>query len=236
MGWRSETSAEKQAPPPPAADGSLVMYNGHTTQWVGPSGDLDPALLKTRSTYNNGGMDVLAETSIRHISGDPNDPIHFNVVPDHDSDTDARPTRKDFTWKDVYDHCQPYTKRLVDLYFRIVNPTFPIVNQTRFSQFIDGGGLASTPGTTLASIVVLASNWWSFDSGLCRHTCPDMKPLRDYLRRALLSETRTPRLVTLQALLIYFSTILSSPLQKRDPTASSSELWALTGSVWLLCD
>ena len=203
------------------------MYNGHTTQWVGPSGDLDPALLKARP--NTEGMDVLAETSIRHISSDPNDPIHFNVVPDMDSEPEPQ-TPRQFTFQAVREHCQPYTRRMIDLYFRLVHPTYPIINQTRFTRFYEEGNLAATPGTLLASVLVLASNWWSFDAGLCRHQCPDMKPLREYLRQALLTEMKTPRLVTIQSLLLYFSTTMSAS-QKKNPVASSSELWALTGSV-----
>jgi len=203
------------------------MYNGHTTQWVGPSGDLDPALLEARP--NTEGMDVLAETSIRHISSDPNDPIHFNVVPDMDSETEPQ-TPRQFTFHAVREHCQPYTRRMIDLYFRLVHPTYPIINQTRFTRFYEEGNLAATPGTLLASVLLLASNWWSFDTGLCRHQCPEMKPLREYLRQALLTEMKTPRLVTIQSHLLYFSTTMSAS-QKKNPVASSSELWALTASV-----
>lgn len=220
------SSPTNLAPPPLTADGSLTMYNGHTTQWVGPSGDLDPALLKAHT--NTEGMDVLAETSIRHISSDPNDPIHFNVVPDMESESEPQSPRQ-FTFQGVREHCQPYTRRMIDLYFRLVHPTYPIINQRRFTRFYEEGNLAATPGTLLASVLVLASNWWSFDAGLCRHHCPDMKPLREYLRQALLTEMKTPRLVTIQSLLLYFSTTLSA--SQRNPVASSSELWALTGSV-----
>lgn len=228
---KSISSPTKPAPRPSAADGSLTMYNGHTTQWVGPSGDLDPALLKARP--NTEGMDVLAETSIRHISSDPNDPIHFNVVPDMDSETEPQPPSQ-FTFESLREHCQPYTRRMIDLYFRSVHPTYPIINQTRFTRFYEEGNLAATPGTLLASVLVLASNWWSFDAALSRHQCPDMKPLRDYLRQALLTEMKTPRLVTIQSVLLYFSSTMTA--SQKNPVASSSELWALTGSVMNLPD
>jgi len=208
-----------------AGDESLTMYDGRTTQWVGPSSDLDPDLLKHCQFRARGQL----TDSIRYISGNPNEPAQFTIIPDHDegSDSDAAYTFRNLTFQQVKDHFQPYTRRMVRLYFRMVNPTYPIINETRFMRFFEEGGLTNTPGTLLASILLVASTWWRFDPTLSLHKPPNMKNIQDYLQRALMLEVRTPRLVTVQALLLYFATATS------ERRSSSSELWALTAIVSL---
>jgi len=224
-----------------AGDESLLLYDGRTTQWVGPTGDLDPEILQHQTPSRRTRDDLTS--GIRHISGDPNNPVHFNIVADRDAVPDQGLDRpfgdKLLTFQDIHNMFQAHTRRMIDLYFRMVNPTLPIINQGRFLRLYGDGALVNTPGTLLASMLLVASRWWSFDAHLSRRQPPDMKPITEYLQRALMHEVHTPRLVTVQALLLYIGEMFSVASQKRTLSSSSSGLWTLTGTVctyisWLI--
>lgn len=221
---------QSKTPPPPPGDESLLLYDGRTTQWVGPTGDLDPEILQHQSPSRR----TREENGIRYISGDPNNPVHFNIVADRDAAPDEPLERgKLLNFQEVHNMYQSHTRRLIDLYFRMVNPTLPIINQGRFLRLYEEGVLSSTPGTLLASMLLAAGRWWSFDAHLSRHQPPDLKPLTEYLQRALIHEVHTPRLVTVQSLLLYIGEMFNVASQKRTLSSSSSGLWALTGMVCL---
>ena len=108
----------------------------------------------------------------------------------------------------------PHGPALIDIYFRIVHPSFPIIQKQVFLDRYQNHD-RQIDAALLAGIYLLALNWWSFEEKLASQSKPDSVKLEDIASRSLMSAMKRPKLSTMQAGLLL--------LQKPD-----ADLWSLT--------
>jgi Fungal specific transcription factor domain len=92
----------------------------------------------------------------------------------------------------------PHGPALLDLYFRIVHPSFPIVQKHVFLERVRSGDRKPSP-PLLAGMYILALNWWSYDRSLSKHPKPDLAQLDAVASKSLAAAMQRPKLSTVQA-------------------------------------
>ena len=112
---------------------------------------------------------------------------------------------------------QPHGQALVDLYFRIVHPSFPIMHKKVFLEKYDRTYREFTP-PVLAAVYILALNWWSYSPNLVNLPKPDVLKLEKLAPKMMSDVLNRPKLSTVQAGLLL--------LQRPD-----GDSWALTGQL-----
>ena len=108
----------------------------------------------------------------------------------------------------------PYGPSLIDLYFRNVHPSFPILQKHTFMDRHRCGDRQFHSGL-LAGMYLLALRWWNKDPVLSQHPKPPVYRLEELAARSLSMAMQHPKLSALQAGLLL--------LQRRQSTD-----WGLT--------
>jgi hypothetical protein len=108
----------------------------------------------------------------------------------------------------------PYGPSLIDLYFRNVHPSFPILQKHTFMDRHRCGDRQFHSGL-LAGMYLLALRWWNKDPVLSQHPKPSVYRLEELAARSLSMAMQHPKLSALQAGLLL--------LQRRQATD-----WGLT--------
>ncbi|KAJ9669119.1 Fungal specific transcription factor [Coniosporium apollinis] len=108
----------------------------------------------------------------------------------------------------------PHGPALIDLYFRTVHPSFPIIQKQLYLERHRSGDQQLSP-SLLAGIYILALNWWSSDPRLAPLPKPDTRKLEALASKWLASSMQRPKLSTVQAGLLL--------LQRPD-----ADSWSLT--------
>lgn len=112
---------------------------------------------------------------------------------------------------------QPHGRALVDLYFRIIHPSFPIFDKKVFLEKYGRTHREFTP-PVLAAVYILALNWWSYTPELVNLPKPDIQKLEQLAPAMMSVVLNRPKLSTVQAGLLL--------LQRPD-----GDSWALTGQL-----
>lgn len=92
----------------------------------------------------------------------------------------------------------PYGPSLVDLYFRIVHPSYPILHKGVFLEKYARSYREFSP-PLLASVYLLAMDWWEYDEYLAAKEIPDGGLLIRAATKAMGSVIHRPKLSTIQA-------------------------------------
>lgn len=108
----------------------------------------------------------------------------------------------------------PYGPALIDIYFRNVHPSFPIIQKHTFLDRHRNGD-REFHSALLAGMYLLALRWWSQDPVLAQHPIPSVYRLEEIAARSLALSMQKPKLSALQAGLLL--------LQRRQATD-----WGLT--------
>lgn len=95
----------------------------------------------------------------------------------------------------------PHGPALVDLYFSIIHPSFPVVDEQTFRQDYAHCYHAVSP-ELLAGVYVVASQWWTQDARLPAAQRPIIELLEDMALRLIGDALHRPRLSTVQAGLV----------------------------------
>ena len=112
----------------------------------------------------------------------------------------------------------PHGQALINLYFRIVHPSFPILHKNVFLEKYSRSHREFSP-PLLAAVYILALQYWSYENELIRSKKPQVENLEELAMRSLSYVVHRPKLSTVEAGLLL--------LQWR--TGSSS--WALTARM-----
>lgn len=112
---------------------------------------------------------------------------------------------------------QPHGRALVDLYFRIIHPSFPIMHKKVFLEKYERSYREFTP-PVLAAVYILALNWWGYTPELVNLPKPDTTKLEKLMPQMLSTVLNRPKLSTVQAGLL----LLQCP---------EADSWALTGQL-----
>lgn len=91
----------------------------------------------------------------------------------------------------------PHGDVLIDIYFKIIHPSFPIVQKRIFLHRLRNGDRAFSP-PLLAGMYILALNWWSHDPRLSSFPKPDVERLDSIASSALAAAMQRPKLSTVQ--------------------------------------
>jgi hypothetical protein len=92
----------------------------------------------------------------------------------------------------------PHGPALLDLYFQVVHPNFPIIQKHLFIERYRSGDRSFSPAL-LAGMYILALNWWSFNPSLAKYSKPDGARLEAIAMKALTVAMERPKLSTVQA-------------------------------------
>lgn len=111
----------------------------------------------------------------------------------------------------------PHGPALVDLYFRIIHPSYPILHKKVFLEKHGRTYRELTP-IGLAAVYLLALGWWSYSPELSHLAKPDVKELDRLVRTMMLESLGRPKISDLQGSLIL--------LQRPD-----FDSWPLTGQL-----
>lgn len=92
----------------------------------------------------------------------------------------------------------PHGPALIDIYFRTVHPSFPIIQKHLFIERHRNGDRAFSP-PLIAGMYILALNWWSYDPKLASYSKPDVSRLEAIASKSLSTAMQRPKLSTVQA-------------------------------------
>lgn len=92
----------------------------------------------------------------------------------------------------------PHGPELVNLYFRIVHPTFPILHKRVFLEKYARTHREFSP-PLLAAVYILALNWWSYSAELSLLPKPDVSRLEEIAFKTMGDIVHRPKLSTIQA-------------------------------------
>jgi hypothetical protein len=168
---------------------TLGLQNNHHSQYIGATRGLEPSLLGPPSDRNTHIQ--LDEGTLRRVSSTE----AFVLLPD----SGAQGYAEELSDLDSIEAIvSPHGRALVDLYFRIVFPSFPILHKEVYLEKYNRSFREFSP-PLLAAVYLLASHYWTYDDALSKHTKPDFKSLEKLARKALSDTIHRPKLSTVQA-------------------------------------
>jgi hypothetical protein len=124
-----------------------------------------------------------------------NDHECFIMLPDENTQDYAEEVE---TLSHVEQLVHPHGPALLDLYFHIVHPSFPIIQKHLFVERYRNGDRTFSP-SLIAGMYILALNWWSMDPKLSVHPKPDAARLEAIAMKSLSLAMERPKLSTIQA-------------------------------------
>ena len=160
----------------------------HSSRYLGGTTELEPLLLDFLS-LDEDDEGMVATARVRRLDNNGT----FMVLSD---DIPGLASANQMALSEIEHLTGPHSSSLIDLYFRHVHPSFPILNETLFRQSLSSRKHLSP--LLLNSILLVASTWWHPDpSSLSPRPAFDKLELlaHDILRASL----ETPSLDTIQA-------------------------------------
>ena len=113
----------------------------------------------------------------------------------------------------IEDLVAPHGRALINLYFRIVHPSFPILHKKVYLEKYERTHREFSP-VLLAAVYILATDYWSYSLELSASAAPDVKSLEILAWKCLNCAIYRPKLSTVEAglLLLQRSNQRSWPL------------------------
>lgn len=106
---------------------------------------------------------------------------------------------------------KPYGERLVRLFWRVVQPSYPILYKKGFMEkYSKSYRLISGP--LLGAVYLNAINWWHFDPLLSTHPPPELSNLRRLTLHAIQNSYHRPRLSSIESMLLLLQCKPEDPL------------------------
>jgi hypothetical protein len=189
---------------------TLGHQNRQSSSVMGYTSDFDPITVCSLP-FNSKG-ECLA-THDRKILRRPDQKVYFMIRPDTEEEMDQELRNLDAVESIV----APHGPELVNLYFRIVHPSFPVLHKKVFLEKHGRSYRESTP-TGLGAVYLTAMNWWSYSPTLSNKPKPDTKGLEKLVLRMLFDVHQRPKVSDLQGCLVL--------LQQH-----SINSWAMTGHL-----
>ena len=106
---------------------------------------------------------------------------------------------------------QPHGHYLVDLFWRNVQPCYPLLFEEGFMQQYKTS-YRLVPAELLGAVYLSALRWWSYEPGLSIRSCPDSAALRKLVLSAIQDSYHRPKLSSIQATLILLQCQPEDPL------------------------
>ncbi|KAK9440739.1 Transcriptional activator protein DAL81 [Metarhizium brunneum] len=200
---------------------TLGMQNDRFSQYIGLTTDFEPSLINL-SAFDPQDESLLSRGTLRKVS----DNDTFLMLPDNSTPG--------------YDHVMedldaieavvsPNGRHLIDLYFRIVHPAFPIIQKHVFLEKYERSHREFSP-PILAAVYILAINWWDHSEKLSNLPRPDVRELERLICSTLADAMNRPKLSTIQA------GLLLSQRPEGDQWAPTAQLVAIGQELGLHLD
>lgn len=200
---------------------TLGMQNDRYSQHIGPTTDFEPSLINL-SPFNPEDESLLSRGTLRRVGEHDT----FLMLPDHNT------TGYEHQLKDV-DEVErlvaPHGKHLIDLYFRVVHPGFPIIQKGVFLEKYERSYREFSP-PLLAAVYLLAINWWHHSVELAPFPRPNIPSIERLVRSTLADAMYRPKLSTIQA------GLLLSQRPEGDQWAPTAQLVAIAQELGLHLD
>jgi len=169
---------------------TLGLQNKHHSQYVGATRGIEPALLGRLASSRKEEVQ-LTGGALRQVSSTE----AFLLLPD--LGTQAYSEELD-DLDAIEAIVNPHGKALVDMYFRIVFPSFPILHKEVYLEKYSRSYREFSP-PLLAAVYLLALHYWSYDEELSKSKKPNVQELEKLARKALGDTIHRPKLSTVQA-------------------------------------
>jgi hypothetical protein len=208
---------------------TLGLQNKNHSQYVGATRGLEPALLgelsvSARSEVNltHGSLRRVSSTEAFLLLPDPGTQGYEDELDDLDA---------------IEAIIKPHGKALVDLYFRIVFPSFPILHKEVYLEKYSRSYREFSP-PLLAAVYLLALQYWTYDDSLSNEKKPDVVDLEKLARKALGDTIHRPKLSTVQAglLLLQHTDMDSAELTAQLVSVAYGLGLHLDASDWIIPD
>ncbi|KAF8469748.1 fungal-specific transcription factor domain-containing protein, partial [Kalaharituber pfeilii] len=211
----SSNSSTRRSRNPTAAPArtTLGLQHRRFSRYIGASAEFDEALIDLCTLNVSDEFPLpahLVGSSFRRVYKDTTFLMRPEKVDTELRDVDA-----------VESLVSPHGQQLLNLYFRVVHPSFPILHKKLFLEKYQRTHREFAP-CLLAAVYIIALNWWKHDPDLSQHSQPDLHKLEEIANRCMNDVISHPKLSTIQAGLLM--------LQRLGPAASSKS-WALTAQL-----
>jgi hypothetical protein len=200
---------------------TLGLQTDRYSQYIGPTTDFEPSLIDL-SPFDPQDESLLSRGTLRKVS----DNDTFLMLPDYSTvghehiieDADA-----------IENIVAPHGPALLELYFRIIHPNFPILQKTVFYEKYNRTYREFSP-PILAAVYILAINWWDHSEELVNLPRPYLGELERLARVTLADAMYRPKLSTIQA------GLLLSQRPEGDQWAPTAQLVAIGQELGLHLD
>ncbi|KAF2831402.1 hypothetical protein CC86DRAFT_391005 [Ophiobolus disseminans] len=193
------TATAPSPPPPqlplasihlPQLGETLGLQRRQHSRYIGLSSPFDSLLigLSQFDTRNESTFDL---GTLRRV----NDHECFIMLPDENTQDYAGEAD---ALSQVEQLIHPHGPALLDLYFQVVHPNFPIIQKHLFVERYRNGDRTFSPAL-LAGMYILALNWWSFSPNLAKYSKPNSTRLEAIAMKSLTVAMERPKLSTVQA-------------------------------------
>ncbi|RYP10204.1 hypothetical protein DL764_000825 [Monosporascus ibericus] len=200
---------------------TLGLQDDRYSQYIGPTTDFEPSLINL-SPFDPQDESLLARGMLRKVS----DGDTFLMLPDHTTPGHEHETGD---IEEIERLVSPHGRQLIDLYFEVVHPGFPIIQKDVFIEKYERPRREFSP-PLLAAMYLLAINWWDYSEELSRSQRPDVRALERIMRSSLADAMFRPKLSTIQA------GLLLSQRPEGDQWAPTAQLVAIAQELGLHLD
>lgn len=181
---------------------TLGLLNKYHCRYISVSGSFEPSMFAVRSPSIYRDIEVASGGTLRWVG--PTDA--FLLIPD--SGTYGYGDERGEV-EEIESLVRPHGRTLLDVYFRVVYPTFPVLHRGVYMEKYDRSPLEFSP-SSLAVVYLLAIRYWSYEPTLQNIEKPTEERLEELARKCLQDAIHyRPKLSTIQAglqLLQYSST------------------------------
>jgi hypothetical protein len=200
---------------------TLGLQQDRFSQYIGPTTDFEPSLINL-SPFDPQDESLLARGTLRKVSDDET----FLMLPDNSTPGYEHELEH---VDEIERLVAPHGRRLIDLYFELVHPGFPIIQKGVFLEKYERSYREFAP-PILAAVYLLAINWWDHSEALSGIERPNVKDLERLIRTSLADSMWRPKLSTVQA------GLLLSQRPEGDQWAPTAQLVAISQELGLHLD
>lgn len=187
-----------EAPRPKILSNTLGLDLKTHAEYIGPTDYRDPFLLDLHRPNILLNQDGSPSATLATYSRRLNHRIVFLVHPDESA---ASESQRIADLDAIEATVQPLGRTLVDLFFRIVHPSFPILHKDVFISKHRLSHHHFAP-SLLAAVYLVALDWQLYDSSLAGReieSIPNPAALEQLAERTMAQDMRRPKLSTLEA-------------------------------------
>lgn len=171
---------------------ALSLQYPRSAYYIGPTSIYDSRLLEATPLDTQDQASLSGDIELRKVSSDS----MFSLHNDYSEELYARSIQN---CDDVEALVKPHGRHLIDLYFRIVHPSFPILHKRVFLEKYKRTHREFL-APLLAAVYLLALNWWDFDPKLSKiEKKPDSEALLKLATETFVDALDRPKLASVQA-------------------------------------